>query len=154
MMVGCTTTLLRKLHVLGGARGIWLLPVRQSQRVNGLSYEKATGPFSVEIDTMIISTDANPMPGVLRIATRTAKIDVSIPTRIPGTTINTAPFFQRTTILHVMTNAIRVLDPDGSKRQVIKDMDGSLPRAKMKSCSISSFCAYPARRRVHRSFHW
>jgi cleavage and polyadenylation specificity factor subunit 1 len=67
MMVGCTTTLLRKLHVLGGARGIWLLPVRQSQRVNGLSYEKATGPFSVEIDTMIISTDANPMPGVLRV---------------------------------------------------------------------------------------
>jgi cleavage and polyadenylation specificity factor subunit 1 len=57
----------RKLHVLGGARGIWSLPVRQSQRVNGLSYEKATGPFSAEIDTIIISTDANPTPGVSRV---------------------------------------------------------------------------------------
>jgi cleavage and polyadenylation specificity factor subunit 1 len=118
----------RKLHVLGGARGIWSLPVRQSQRVNGLSYEKAMSPFSAEIDTIIISTDANPTPGVSRvdfffgefyslnphttqIATRTAKTDVSIPTRIPGTTICAAPFFQRTTILHVMTNAIRVLEP-------------------------------------------
>ncbi|KAG1848301.1 CPSF A subunit region-domain-containing protein [Suillus subalutaceus] len=126
----------RKLHVLGGARGIWSLSVRQSQRVNGLSYEKATGPFSAEIDTIIISTDANPTPGVSRIATRTTKTDVSIPTRIPGTTISAAPFFQRTTILHVMTNAIRVLEPDGNERQVIKDMDGSLPRAKIKSCSI------------------
>jgi hypothetical protein len=46
-----------------------------------------------------------------QIATRTAKTDVAIPTRIPGTTIGAAPFFQRTTILHVMTNAIRVLEP-------------------------------------------
>ncbi|KAG2030510.1 CPSF A subunit region-domain-containing protein [Suillus americanus] len=126
----------RKLRVLGGARGIWSLSVRQSQRVDGLSYEKATGPFSAEIDTIIISTDANPTPGVSRIATRTAKTDVAIPTRIPGTTISAAPFFQHTTILHVMTNAIRVLEPDGNERQVIKDMDGSLPRAKIKSCSI------------------
>jgi hypothetical protein len=27
-------------------------------------------------------------------------------------------------------------DQDGNERQVIKDMDGSLPRAKIKSCSI------------------
>lgn len=116
----------RKLHVLGGARGIWSLPIRQSHRVNGLSYEKAAGPFASEIDTIIISTDANPSPGVSRvsiitlcvllakpsqIATRTTKSDLTIPTRIPGTTIGAAPFFQRTTILHVMTNAIRVLEP-------------------------------------------
>jgi len=83
-------------------------------------------PFATEMDTIIISTDANPSPGVSRvlnfllyvicslnpsqIATRTAKTDVAIPTRIPGTTIGAAPFFQRTTILHVMTNAIRVLE--------------------------------------------
>ncbi|OJA10745.1 hypothetical protein AZE42_07268 [Rhizopogon vesiculosus] len=126
----------RKLHVLGGARGIWSLPVRQSHRVNGLSYEKATSPFAAEIDTIIISTDANPSPGVSRIATRATKADIAIPTRIPGTTIGAAPFFQRTTILHVMTNAIRVLEPDGNERQIIKDMDGALPRAKIKSCSI------------------
>lgn len=32
-------------------------------------------------------------------------------TRITGTTIGAAPFFQRTAILHVMTNSIKVLEP-------------------------------------------
>lgn len=52
-----------------------------------------------------------------------------------------------------MTNAIRVLDPgndapnfmrdlislnkDGTERQIIKDMDGSMPRPKIRGCSIS-----------------
>ena len=44
-----------------------------------------------------------------QIATR-AKNDISIIARIPGTTIGAGPFFQRTAILHVMTNAIRVLE--------------------------------------------
>ncbi|KAL4078098.1 CPSF A subunit region-domain-containing protein [Scleroderma yunnanense] len=126
----------RKLHVLGGARGIWSFPVRQSHRVNGTSYEKATSPFVSEHDTVIISTDANPSPGVSRVATRAAKTELAIPTRIPGTTVGAAPFFQRTAILHVMTNAIRVLEPDGAERQIIKDMDGNMPRAKIKACSI------------------
>ncbi|KAG9311848.1 CPSF A subunit region-domain-containing protein [Chiua virens] len=104
----------RKLHVLGGARGIWSIPVRQSHRVNGTSYEKTgSGLFAEECDTIVISTDANPSPGVSRIATRTAKADLAIPTRIPGTTVGAGPFFQRTAVLHVMTNAIRVLEPDG-----------------------------------------
>ncbi|KIJ63088.1 hypothetical protein HYDPIDRAFT_29778 [Hydnomerulius pinastri MD-312] len=126
----------RKLHVLGGARGIWSLPVRQSHRVNGTSYEKTGGSFVAENDTIVISTDANPSPGVSRIATRAAKTDLAIPTRIPGTTVGAGAFFQRTAILHVMTNAIRVLEPDGSERQIIKDMDGNLPRPRIKACSI------------------
>jgi cleavage and polyadenylation specificity factor subunit 1 len=53
-----------------------------------------------------------------------------------------------------MTNAIRVLEPgtflllndtvysdlpdiDGTERQIIKDMDGNMPRPKIRSCSIS-----------------
>jgi hypothetical protein len=47
----------------------------------------------------------------LQIATRSNKNDVAITTRIPGTTIGAAPFFQLTAILHVMTDAIRVLEP-------------------------------------------
>lgn len=52
-----------------------------------------------------------------------------------------------------MTNAIRVLEPgasscclnlftpfdvrlDGTERQIIKDMDGNMPRARIKTCSI------------------
>lgn len=46
-----------------------------------------------------------------QIATRGTKGEVTITTRIPGATIGAGPFFQRTTILHVMTNAIRVLEP-------------------------------------------
>jgi cleavage and polyadenylation specificity factor subunit 1 len=52
-----------------------------------------------------------------------------------------------------MTNAIRVLEPgkyatnfirnmfslekDGTERQIIKDMDGNMPRPKIRGCSIS-----------------
>ncbi|CAA7257397.1 unnamed protein product [Cyclocybe aegerita] len=127
----------RKLHVIGGARGLWSLPIRQPVKTSGISYEKPANPFQSETDTLILSTDVNPSPGLSRIATKAAKGDVSITTRIPGTTIGAAPFFQRTAILHVMTNAIRVLEPDGTERQIIKDMDGNMPRPKIRSCSIS-----------------
>lgn len=36
-----------------------------------------------------------------------------------------------------MTNAIRVLEPDGSERQIIPDKDGGMPRPKIRACSIS-----------------
>lgn len=36
-----------------------------------------------------------------------------------------------------MTNAIRVLEPDGSERQTIPDKDGNMPRPKIRACSIS-----------------
>jgi cleavage and polyadenylation specificity factor subunit 1 len=46
-----------------------------------------------------------------QIAARTTKTDIAITTRIPGTTVGAAAFFQKTAILHVMTNALRVLEP-------------------------------------------
>ncbi|KAH0581631.1 hypothetical protein H2248_011332 [Termitomyces sp. 'cryptogamus'] len=127
----------RKLHAIGGARGMWSLPIRQTVKTGGISYEHAMDPYHAENDTLILSTDINPSPGLSRIATRAAKGDVSIATRIQGTTIGAAPFFQRTAILHVVTNAIRVLEPDGTERQIIKDMDGNMPRPKIRACSIS-----------------
>lgn len=69
--------------------------------------------------------------------------------------VGAASFFQRTAILVVMTNAIKVLEPgmvpfwrlslpfltlsteDGTERQTIQDMDGKMPRPKIRSCSIS-----------------
>ncbi|KAF8631110.1 hypothetical protein AX17_005155 [Amanita inopinata Kibby_2008] len=128
----------RKLHVIGGARGMWSLPIRQPIRASsGVSYEKPVNPFQSENDTLIISTDANPSPGVSRIAKRSGKGDVTVTTRIPDMTVGCGPFFQRTTILQVMTNAIRVLEPDGTERQVIKDVDAANPRPKIRACSIS-----------------
>ncbi|KAL6299343.1 CPSF A subunit region-domain-containing protein [Sparassis latifolia] len=129
----------RKLHAVGGGRGMWSLPVRQAVKVNGSTYERAVNPFYTENDSIIISTDANPSPGLSRIASRHPQSDISITTRIPGTTIGAAPFFQGTAILHVMvnvTNVIRVLEPDGTERQVIKDWDGNVPRPKIRFCSI------------------
>ncbi|KAL0578769.1 mRNA cleavage and polyadenylation factor subunit [Marasmius crinis-equi] len=114
----------RKLHAVGGVRGMWSLPVR------GKSLPRP------EYDTLIVSTDVNPSPGLSRIGSRTSKGDVNITTRIPGTTVGVSAFFQCTAILQVMTNAIRVLEPDGTERQIIKDMDGHSPRAKIKACSI------------------
>ncbi|KAJ8701115.1 mRNA cleavage and polyadenylation factor subunit [Pleurotus ostreatus] len=126
----------RKLHAIGGARGVWSLPIRQSVKASGISYERPANPYHAEHDTLVLSTDANPSPGVSRIAVRSAKTDVAVTTRIAGTTVGAAPFFQRTAVLHVMSNSIRVLEPDGSERQAIKDLDGNLPRPKIRACSI------------------
>jgi cleavage and polyadenylation specificity factor subunit 1 len=126
----------RKLHAIGGARGMWSLPIRQPVKVNGVAYERAVNPHQLENDSVIVSTDTNPSPGLSRIASKTSKGDINITTRIPGTTIGAAPFFQRTAILHVVTNAICVLAPDGSPKQKIQDLDGNMPRPKIKACNI------------------
>lgn len=44
-------------------------------------------------------------------ASRSVKTDLAIFGRAAVTTIGAASFFQRTTILQVTTNALRVLDP-------------------------------------------
>ena len=75
----------------------------------------------------------------MQIATRSPQSDITITTRIPGITLGAAPFLQGTAILHVMfnvSNVIRVLEPDGTERQSIKDVDGNTPRPRVRSCSI------------------
>ncbi|KAJ7135425.1 CPSF A subunit region-domain-containing protein [Mycena crocata] len=127
----------RKVHAIGGARGMWSLPIRQPLKTAGHSLERPLDPFQTQNDSLIISTDINPSPGLSRISHRGPKNDISISVRIQGTTIGAAPFFQGTAILQVMTNAIRVLEPDGAERQTIKDVDGTVPRPKIRACSIS-----------------
>ena len=57
----------RKLLIIGGARGLWSLPIRQPVRASGISYEKPMNPFHAEMDTLIMSTDINPSPGFSRV---------------------------------------------------------------------------------------
>lgn len=85
------------------------------------------------------------------------KGDITITARVQGVTVGASSFFQGTAILHVLSNAIRVLDPgalhkplgrpalqltnvirasDGTERQIIKDMEGNNQRPKIKYCSI------------------
>ncbi|KAJ7094010.1 CPSF A subunit region-domain-containing protein [Mycena belliarum] len=123
----------RKLHAIGGARGMWSLSIRQPMNTSGHSLY----PTHPENDTLIISTDINPSPGLSRLAHRGPKNDITISARTPGTTIGAGSFSQGTAILQVMTNAIRVLEPDGTERQSIKEMDGTVPRHKIRACNIS-----------------
>ncbi|KAF8268563.1 CPSF A subunit region-domain-containing protein [Lactarius quietus] len=126
----------RKLHAIGGARGLWSLPVRTAVKVNGVPYDRPANPFHAENDSLILGTDAIPSPGFSRFGTRTPKGDITITTRVQGVTVGAAPFFEGTAILHVLSNAIRVLDPDGTERQIIKDMEGNNQRPRIKYCSI------------------
>ncbi|KAI0027906.1 CPSF A subunit region-domain-containing protein [Vararia minispora EC-137] len=126
----------RKLHAIGGARGMWAFAVRQAVKVNGSAFERPADPFRAEDDSIVISTDHNPSPGLSRISTRAGAEGIAIKNRIPGMTIGAAAFFNGTAILHVLNNAIRVLEPDGTERQIIKDMDGNNYRPKIKYCSI------------------
>lgn len=61
------TRVKRKLHAIGGGRGVWSLPVRQTVKINGSTYEKPTNLHHAENDSVIISTDANPSPGLSRV---------------------------------------------------------------------------------------
>ncbi|KAJ7481615.1 CPSF A subunit region-domain-containing protein [Mycena latifolia] len=123
----------RKLHAIGGARGMWSLSIRQPLNTSGHSLY----PSQTDNDTLIISTDVNPSPGLSRVVHRGPKSDITISSRTPGTTIGAGSFSQGTAILQVTTNTIRVLEPDGTERQSIKDMDGNMPRQKIRACSIS-----------------
>ena len=150
---------------------MWSLPIRQSVRTSGgVSYEK---PSQTENDTLIISTDSNPSPGVSR---------VSIVANHPGFEVNGVitdckaicqgrchrhnPYsghndwlwtflpangnpsgydkcYQGSGSWYVITSRllfvifIRSSRVDGTERQIIKDMDGTIPRPKIRACSIS-----------------
>ncbi|KZP09324.1 hypothetical protein FIBSPDRAFT_964078 [Athelia psychrophila] len=124
----------RKLHAIGGAWGMWSLPLKQSVKVNGVSVEKPSAdPHQTDNGTLILATDANPSPGSSRIATKAVRGDINITTRMQIATVGAALFFQRTAILHVVANAICVLEPDHTSRQKIQDVDENLPRAKIRA---------------------
>jgi cleavage and polyadenylation specificity factor subunit 1 len=145
-------------------------------KVNGVPYDRPANPFHAENDSLILGTDAIPSPGFSRVrfvpspifcwrtandvnadvrqfGTRTPKGDITITNRVQGVTVGAAAFFQGTAILHVLSNAIRVLEPgtsrdsrprsanaefttDGTERQIIKDMEGNNQRPRIKYCSI------------------
>ncbi|KAJ3764362.1 CPSF A subunit region-domain-containing protein [Lentinula raphanica] len=130
----------KRMHILGGTKGLWSFVLQKKS-------EKEKGNGSVnggERDTkeimMIISTDATPNPGFSRV-TNISNGDIT--SRIQGTSIGAGPFFGGMVVLQVMTGSIRVLESDGTERQVIKDVESSssstisAPRARIRACSIS-----------------
>ncbi|KZT36486.1 hypothetical protein SISSUDRAFT_989137 [Sistotremastrum suecicum HHB10207 ss-3] len=123
------TRVKRKMHAIGGSKGIWHIPLRQAPKFNGVATNGNHG--------VIISTDATPTPGLSRVASRSARNDPIIMNRTTKATVGAASFFQGTAIVQVLIDSIRVLSPDGSERQNIKDMDGNNVRPKIRACHIS-----------------
>lgn len=58
----------RKVHAIGGARGVWSLSVRTAVKVNGVPYDRPANPYHAENDSLILGTDAIPSPGFSRVS--------------------------------------------------------------------------------------
>ena len=60
-----TSTIFRPLQLLiiGGAHGLWPLPIRQPIRASEISYENPMNPFHAEMDVLVMGTDINLSPG-------------------------------------------------------------------------------------------
>lgn len=96
-----------------------------------MPYDRPANPYHAENDSLILGTDAIPSPGFSRVSTSplpsgtaiklttdlrqfgicNPKGDITITTRVQGVTVGASSFFQGTAILHVLSNAIRVLEP-------------------------------------------
>lgn len=69
---------------------------------------------------------ARPYADAGQFGTRTPKGDITITTRVQGVTVGASAFFQGTAILHVLSNAIRVLEPGGLYKPLSLSIYGEL----------------------------
>ncbi|PVF95861.1 hypothetical protein CPB86DRAFT_787660 [Serendipita vermifera] len=126
-----STRLIKKIPAIAGRKGIWSTSVVQEARSSAKPATKSQSAQSE--DNWLFSTDATPAPGASRIATKSqARLDVNIINRLPTLTIHVAPFFDRTHVVQILTNSIRLLTPDGSEVDVIKDVDGKATGSKIR----------------------
>ncbi|KAJ3777509.1 CPSF A subunit region-domain-containing protein [Lentinula raphanica] len=142
----------KRMHILGGTKGVWSFVLQKKSEKEKANGSANGGERDTKEIMMIISTDATPNPGFSRItippiiSSRPSIANISngdITSRIQGTSIGAGPFFGGMVVLQVMTGSIRVLESDGTERQVIKDVESSssstisAPRARIRACSIS-----------------
>ncbi|KEP51741.1 cleavage and polyadenylation specificity factor protein [Rhizoctonia solani 123E] len=116
------TRIKRKVPAIGGARGVWSIALRRSH--------------AQDLDTVVVSTDLAPSPGISRIA-KAAGNEVQILARTPGLTMAAGAFFQQTCVAQITTNSIRLLEPDGAERQLYLDAEGNKPRPKIKAAHVA-----------------
>ncbi|KAG8688697.1 mRNA cleavage and polyadenylation factor subunit [Ceratobasidium sp. 423] len=116
------TRIKRKVPAIGGARGVWSIALRKSQ--------------AQDLDTVVVSTDLAPSPGISRIA-KAAGNEVQILARTPGLTMAAGAFFQQTCVAQITTNSIRLLEADGAERQLYLDAEGNKPRPKIKAAHVA-----------------
>ncbi|CAE6490781.1 unnamed protein product, partial [Rhizoctonia solani] len=116
------TRIKRKVPAIGGARGVWSIALRKSQ--------------AHELDTVVVSTDLAPSPGISRVAKASGN-EVQILARTPGLTMAAGAFFQQSCVAQITTNSIRLLEPDGAERQLYLDAEGNKPRPKIKAAHVA-----------------
>lgn len=81
----------RKLHAIGGARGLWSLPVRTAVKVNGVPYDRPANPYHAENDSLILGTDVIPSPGFSRVRMPPLSFSTARPYVDAGPVWNTYP---------------------------------------------------------------
>ncbi|KAF8719078.1 mRNA cleavage, partial [Rhizoctonia solani] len=116
------TRIRRKAPAIGGARGVWSIALRK--------------PHAQDLETVVVSTDLAPSPGISRVAKASGN-EVQILARTPGLTMVAGAFFQQTCVAQVTTNSIRLLEPDGAERQLYLDAEGNKPRPKIKVAHVA-----------------
>ncbi|KAG8922734.1 mRNA cleavage and polyadenylation factor subunit [Tulasnella sp. 418] len=127
------TRTIKKLPVVGGSQGIWSISVKNVSR--SVSSVAVGGQ---PLDNILITSDSRPTPGISKIMKRNHSGEIQILSRSPGKTIAVGSFFQNECFVQVMTNVIRVMEPNGNERELIKDLDDSnkaLP--KIRSAQVS-----------------
>ncbi|KAJ3793908.1 CPSF A subunit region-domain-containing protein [Lentinula aff. detonsa] len=134
----------KRMHILGGTKGLWSFALqKKTEKGSGSGGGSSNGERDTKETMIIISTDANPNPGFSRVGSIPFIHPFDIIARIQGTSIGAGPFFGGMVVLQVMTGSIRVLESDGTERQVIKDVESSsfsnvsTARARIRACSIS-----------------
>ncbi|KAF8750300.1 mRNA cleavage [Rhizoctonia solani] len=75
------TRIRRKVPAIGGARGVWSIALRK--------------PHAQDLETVVVSTDLAPSPGISRVAKASGN-EVQILARTPGLTMVAGAFFQQT----------------------------------------------------------
>lgn len=110
----------RKLHAIGGARGVWSLSVRTAVKVNGVPYDRPANPYYAENDSLILGTDAIPSPGFSRVSMSPLSLSTAIYlTRIRGSLGHAPP---RGTLRSLLASRASPLVPHPSSKALLSCM--------------------------------
>ncbi|WVW79420.1 protein CFT1 [Kwoniella bestiolae CBS 10118] len=121
---GIPITKRRRFNELSSSEAVWFLPIDRP------SAQKYKDIRDSEQTTMLFSTERN----ATRIFALSTKANPEQIGRIDGRTLNAAPFFQRSCVMHVTPSEVTLLDNNGRPIQVICPKSDLAP---IMSASIS-----------------
>ena len=133
----------RKLHAIGGARGVWSLSVRTAVKVNGVPYDRPANPYHAENDSLILGTDAIPSPGFSRVSISPLSSSTAIDlTRIRGSLGHAPP---RGTLRSPLASRASPSVPRHSSKALLSYMCYQTPSVCSSQVRYISLCALHGR---------